>query len=145
MDHAGLLNSDRHFVYRLTGLTLCSGSVKCQCCATDLKQPAPSPNSNSSPTFIQNSSTDCPWYGIMCQHFCSRWPLAYSPDGAINCSGHGACDPLSGAFCICDPNYVTTAAGSCAVFLAPPSKPMDPALWCVWTLRPRSESMLSVI
>jgi hypothetical protein len=105
----------------------CSGSVQCQCCAEGLN--LPTSDSNSSQKGLTNSSADCPWFGVMCQHFCSRSAVSYSPPGSINCSGHGSCDPLTGAFCICDPYYVNSPAGSCTNYLSPPPNPMDPALW----------------
>ncbi len=115
------------FVHSDLEFAFYSGSVQCQCCAGGLHLLMS--DSNSSKMATTNSSIECPWFGVMCQHFCSRSAVPYSPPGSINCSGHGSCDPLTGAFCICDPDYVNSQAGSCTTYLLPPQNPMDPALW----------------
>eukprot|EP00960_Hanusia_phi_P070740 767382-Hanusia_phi.AAC.6 len=86
----------------------CSGHGRCQglscrCCADE-----------------NISSASCPWYGEMCQRYCTRDPNSIG----IHCNSHGLCDK-SGTTCICDQGYRNSYSGLCNEKIPVPKSPLD--------------------
>ena len=105
-----------------SGHGTCSGGPTCHCCADGVG--------------LMQGET-CPWFGIMCNLFCSSDAVADSSLYAaskswIQCNSHGQCgyDIVSGnVVCICNPGYVdeNVSVNSKCDYLVPVLHPNDPA------------------
>eukprot|EP00960_Hanusia_phi_P011676 340629-Hanusia_phi.AAC.7 len=78
----------------------CQGSPQCVCCSDNKYQ-----ISYTQPD--GKAVTVCPWFGVMCNRYCSPAPASGSSwQGAvevIDCSSHGMCESVNGSLaCICD-------------------------------------------